>query len=318
MKIRTAQNLYNISKSAFKLTLLGIILFISLCIFTFLYSNVSYAQTNDPVRSPETQVTASVGDFYLNLSGYITAFASIVLDSDKVFLRSTVSDENGDFIIPQVLIKKGFDNFCLDAIDFKRLGESYKCFTIPPATATITMDNIFLPPTLGLEKDSIPESGFTYAYGYTMPDAIVTLHFSNGRELATNADNTGYYRFVIKDLKAGEYTLFATAVYNHNQSLIPDKKVKLRSLSTAEEILEKLKKISQNLRNQVGNHSTSNPSGLLWVIIAIIILIIILILILKIWPEKFTFIYRSKIILFAEKSLGQQKHPLHHLWWIGY
>src|ERR1035437_8566963 len=155
--------------------------------------------------SSAVQVQASVGQFYLSLWGYASPFASISLTFDGVFMRATVADEKGNFIISQVLIKAGFTNFCLDAIDFKRIGESYTCFSIPPATASVTMKDIILPPTLGLSRTKVNEGGSATAFGYTMPKAKVTLHV-NGELLTTYADNSGYYEFALKNLKAGNYS----------------------------------------------------------------------------------------------------------------
>src|ERR1035437_3125257 len=158
---------------------------------------------------------AQVGKFYLNLSGYISPYASVVLTIDGIFVRATVADAGGNFSISGVLIKEGFSHFCLEAVDFKRLGDSYTCFDIPPAKGDVTMKEIFLPPTLGLSKNVIAEGGETLAYGYTMPGAEVTLYLSNGQKLTTYADSTGYYIFHIKGLKAGNYNLYARALYNH-------------------------------------------------------------------------------------------------------
>ena len=246
-----------------------------------------------------TSVGASVGEFYLSLWGYISPFASVVLTSDGIFLRATVADEKGNFIISQVLIKAGFKSFCLDAIDFKRIGESYTCFSIPPATASITMKDIFLPPTLGLSRTKINAGGSATAFGYTMPKAKVTLHI-NGELLTTYADSNGYYQVTIKNLKAGNYSLYATAEYKQKQSLEPTKKLKLESLSIQKQVI-----------NQAGNWWDAllrflknwlwNP---LWLVIPIIILIIILIR--KLWGRQLPNPFKRK------------SHLLHHFWWIGF
>ena len=81
------------------------------------------------------------------------------------------------------------------------------------------MTDIFLPPTLGLSRTEIGENSEALAFGYTMPGAKVTLHLSNGQTLTTYADETGYYEFKIRGLKAGKYELYATAEYNNKESL---------------------------------------------------------------------------------------------------
>jgi hypothetical protein len=248
-----------------------------------------------------TTVEASVGEYYLSLWGYVSPFASITLTFDGIFARSTVADEKGNFIISQVLIKAGLTNFCLDAIDFKRIGESYTCFTIPPAIDSVTMKDIFLPPTLGLSRTTINVGGKATAFGYTMPKATVTLHINN-QLLTTTADASGYYEFTIQNLAVGSYTLYATANYQQKESLVPTKKLQLQALSTEQQV-------SQQVGNTVGNWWDAllrflrnwfwNP---LW--LAIPILILIIILIRKLWGRQLPNPFK--------------KHPLHHSWWMGY
>jgi hypothetical protein len=210
-----------------------------------------------------------------------------------------VADEKGNFIISQVLIKAGFKSFCLDAIDFKRIGESYTCFSIPPATASITMKDIFLPPTLGLSRTTVNEGGSATAFGYTMPKAKVTLHI-NGELLTTYADSTGYYEFVLKNLKAGNYSLYSTAEYKQKNSLDPTKKLQLESLSKPKQAANLVGNWWDQLLRFLKNWLW-NP---LWLIIPILILIIILIR--KLWGKQFPNPFKRKNRL------------LHHYWWMGY
>jgi len=282
--------------------------FLIICLFVNVVS--SYA-VNYPSSELSTNVSGSVGEFYLNLYGYISPFASIVLTYDGLFLRSTVADEHGNFSITQVLIKTGFSHFCLDAIDFKRLGESLTCFSIPPAQSSITIRDIFLPPTIGLSRTEIAEGAEAVAFGYTMPGAIVTLHIS-GKELKTTAaDSSGYYDFHLKNLKAGLYSLYATANYKSRESLAPTKTLKLRALSLWEQFLAFLRDLWNNLLR----FFTSLFLSPLWLVVPIIILIIILIL--KLWPEMFTFIYQNRFVIFF-KDIFIKKKKLHHAWWVGY
>jgi hypothetical protein len=128
-----------------------------------------------------------------------------------------------------------------------------------------------------------------------MPNADVTLNI-NGKELFTTADKEGYYQFKLTNLKAGSYSLYASATYHKKHSLSPTKKLNLKSLTWWEVFLLFIKNLWQNFLRLL----TSISLGPLWLVIPIIILIIILIL--KIWPERFT--------------LGK-KH-LHHYYLVGY
>jgi hypothetical protein len=271
-------------------------LLLSAVIFV-LFSHSAFSQRLiSPTASHTVTVEATVGEFYLSLVGYIAPNASIVLIIDGVTARATVADANGNFSISGVLIKKDFSHFCLDAIDFKRLGESYTCFDIPPAQSSVTMKDIFLPPTLGLARTEITEGSTAKAYGYSMPGALVTLYI-NGKPLTTYADSTGYYEFTVKNLKAGKYSVYTRAELNHKQSLEPTKKLQLKAISWWEQFINSLK----DLWNKLLKFLTSLSLGPLWLLIPIIILIIILLV--KLLPGKISF---------------KKKHSLHHKWWMGY
>ena len=289
---------------------LPILLIIVSVILFLLYTKSVLAQYKLPKGSQSATVSGRLGDFYLNISGYIAPFASIVLYSDGIYLRATTADQFGYFTISEVLIKQGFSRFCFDAVDFKRLGESYSCMKIPPANGNVTLKNIFLPPTLGLSRTTIAAGSSAIAFGYSMPGALVTLHFGN-KTYTTYADSTGYYQFVVQDVKAGVYELYSTATLDEKPSLDPEKKLILKSLSWWEQILEFLR----NLLNKIWQFMTSLSFGPLWLAIPIIILIIILIL--KLWPERFTFLYRNRLTIFFTKAF-RRKHPLHHKYFMGY
>ncbi len=287
-----------------------IVLFLSvLAVYVFFSTFNCNAQVTLPKASHNTNVSAKVGQYYLNLSGWISPYASVVLTSDGIFLRSTVADSNGNFYITGVLIKAGFSNFCLEAIDFKRLGESYTCFNVPPATEDVNFKDIFLPPTLGLSRSEMGDNEEAIAFGYTMPGAKVKLYLSNGQIIETTANNEGYYEFKLKNLKSGKYELYAKAEYQNKESLKPTKTLKLTSLSWWEMFLAFIRDIWKEIVKFV----TSIGLGPLWIALPIIILIIILIL--KLWPEKFTFIYDSKLLAFLPR---RKKKKLHHSWFMGY
>ena len=248
---------------------------IAIALLLSIFTPSVFAQYRTPRGKAGTEVQAAVGELYLNISGFASPYASIVLTTlDGIFLRSSVADSYGKFYISQVLISKGLTGFCLTTIDFKRLGESTTCIKFPPATNNITMDNLFLPPTLGLFRKVINAGGTAIAFGYTMPGALVTLHLDNGMTLTTRADSTGFYKFEIKNLKAGTYKLFSTAEYKNQESLLPTKKVELKALSIGEQAVTKLSDFWKDLLRRL----TELGLGLLWLALFLIILIIILLI----------------------------------------
>lgn len=283
-------------------------------IFLFnLFTFSSFAQVTNPVGKSKVEVSATVGEFDINLSGYITPYASLVMTTTgstsntgsvgvSGFLRSTVADSNGYFYMTGVAIKRGFADFCLDAIDFERLGESYTCFSFPPADKSITMRDLFLPPTLGLQRTEIAEGTVAIAWGYSMPNALVTLYLG-GKEakiakvlgasvdtdysvkdlayagtgtvkLTVVANDKGFYKIPISDLKAGQYNLYAKAKLKEKDSLTPAKQVVLKAISGPGQFWAFL----MDLLKRIIGFLTSIGLGPLWLAIPIIILIIILLI----------------------------------------
>lgn len=285
--------------------------------------NLIFTSAQAQIRPPYggglgSKVSATVGEFYLTVTGYTSPFASVSLYIDNIFIRSSVADEKGNFSLSQVLIKPGLTKFCLKTADAKHLGESESCITVPSTNGSLEKHDIFLPPTLALSKNQIPEGTNTIAYGYTKPGADVTLVISSGK-LTTKADSTGYFEFILKDFKAGKYSLYATAKYNNIDALAPSNTVTLNVLSKAGQTVAKI----GNFWDWLLKLFTSWGLGPLWLAIPIIILIIILILKLlprKIWhlPGKFTGIFYNPKLAHFFHFLPAKKRYLHHKWFIGY
>ncbi len=292
---------------------------IVLSFFLLLFSvklNIASAQQAVPLVAPRpgsvsTTVSGTIGNYYLTLKGYIAPFASIVLyGADGAFLKATTADSKGYFTVTDLLVKKGFSKVCFDAVDFKRLGESYSCLTFKPIEGQTTIEDIFLPPTLGLSRSEIAAGSSAIAWGYSMPYAIVTVHVGNV-VYTTTADSNGYYQIELKNVKAGVYSLYSTAELNAKPSLDPQKKVQLKALSWWEQFIAWL----INLWKKIWVFLTSFTITPFWIAIPVFILIIILIL--KLWPEKFTILYHNRLVIFFTKALRRHK-PLHHEYFMGY
>lgn len=210
----------------------------------------TFAQTSAS-RSGSATVQARVGDIYLNLSGYVSPYASIVLTyTNNAFLGSAVADRYGNFSFSQIKIDRGFTGYCLTAVDFKRVGESTVCVSFAPSYVSVTNNDLFLPPTQALLAKEIKVGGLAVVFGYTMPGALVTIHLSNGRTINVQADSAGYYRYEIADLKVGIYKLYSSAGYNNKISLNPTKQmdIKVTSTITTE---EKIKEITKQIRRKL-------------------------------------------------------------------
>lgn len=295
------------------------LIFVFLSFLFAVFAPVAFSQS----KTLQTEVKAQVGQFYLDVSGFVSPYASIVAKSEGLFLGSTTADSEGNFRITSVLIKRGFSGFCLTAVDFQRLGESNACFSFPPAEGNVVMRDIFLPPTLGLLRSEINVGTIAYAFGYTMPQALVNLYLNtasgksilgegfigqslaagsssgfSGIKLVTTAKRNGYYEFPMKGLSAGEYKLYAKANYKNKESQTPSKQLKLKMLSFWDRLLVFLKE----LWTKIVTFFTSTALGRILLGVLIIILLIILFLLLwrrrrkKKSPER-SFIIRKNRLL---------------------
>lgn len=299
----------------------------SVLCFMFAFAPMAQAQIQPPFGGGlGSRVSGSVGEYYLTLTGYTSPFASVSLYIDNIFIRGTVANEKGDFSISQVLIKLDLAKFCLKTADAKHLGESESCISIPAAQGSLEKNEIFLPPTLALSKNQIPQNSAAIAYGYTRPGAEVTLFLDNGKKFIKTADAIGYFEFSLNGFKAGKYTMFATAKYNNVEAIGPSKKIELNVLSTTGQAVAKI----GNFWDWLWKLLSSWGLGILWLAIPIIILIIILIL--KLLPRRLHLVPRFKWSLpfrttgifynptltrFFDLLRHRKKH-LHHEWMVGY
>ena len=288
-----------------------ILLILFILLFTTLVSSV-FAQTGTPSGNLRVDVSASVGEFLLTLSGVQSKNASIVLTSkDGTFLASTVADSSGNFSF-SVHIKSGFSGFCLTTIDFARLGDTTVCVDVEPAKGNIVMRGILLPPTLGISRTEIGVGAKALVSGYTMPGARVTINISNGLTITATADKNGYWEATIENLPVGKYDIFATASYQNTESLTPTKSKQITVISAPRKVVKEgvsfLKASVEDLFN-----SLKNLGGLFW--IAIVLVIAILILLRKLYPQAFAF---PEIKMFAIPWKFSKVKKLHHWWFVGY
>ena len=58
--------------------------------------------------------------------------------------------------VSNILINSAETTYCFQAVDFRRVGESDACITIPgPIIQDVTYKDVFLPPTIGISEKQI-------------------------------------------------------------------------------------------------------------------------------------------------------------------
>lgn len=205
---------------------------------------------NTPI-SKENVVNATVEGFYLSISGYQSPYASLVITTQNgQFIASTTADSKGYFTISKVLVNDTISGFCLQAVDFKRLGESYSCINISSeVTKDLVYNDIFLPPTIGLSKKQINAGQNAVIFGYTMPNGTVYLTIED-KIITLTADATGYYQYTYENVKAGVYRLSAAGELNGLKSLTPLKGATLEALSLPAQITTTAADITQAVKKK--------------------------------------------------------------------
>ena len=276
-----------------------IFLFVFLLALIFLNPNPSYAQTiffPEAAESGSAVVTASVGDNYLNVNGYQSPNASIVIKTTSgIFLQSTTADGNGYFSMTNILITDDFPGFCFSAIDFERIGESESCVDITEVvTENQTYSGIFLQPTIGLSRRLIAAGEDAQIFGYSMPQAQVDIEFE-GESVTLQADETGYYEYIYEDVPAGIYAFSSRGKLAGVDSLEPLNEAVLEALTLQEQIRQDLTGFIEDIERKF-------PGAI--VLISLLILLIAL-LIALIWKTKPKFIYA-----FFDKF--KKRYPMHH------
>jgi len=185
----------------------------------------------------DVTVKATVGSTTLTISGYQSPYSSIILKtSTGTFLSSTTADAKGYFSFTDVLINGSELTYCFQAVDFKRVGLSESCITIPgPIVGNIEYKDVFLPPTIGLSKTQIRAGQDAVIYGYSMPGATVILSIA-GETVTVVADAGGFYSYTYKNVPAGKISITAKATLNDKPSLDPQNEVTLEATSLPEQI----------------------------------------------------------------------------------
>lgn len=209
------------------------------------------------------EVKAGVGKYYFSASGIVSPYASVVMTTQDTFMASTIADENGAFELPEALVNEGFTDYCIEAVDVKRVGTSYTCFTTEPAIEDFSEDGLFLAPTVGLSGRKItPDSGIV-ASGYSMPGSDVSINLREDLILKSEADEAGFYKLAIENVPTGRYEIYSMSNYQSQISEKPTRTFAIESISRLSEL----------------------PSWV-WFLILVLIVIAILILFFILWKRR--------------------------------
>ena len=250
----------------------------------------------------KADVRAQVGKYSLSLHGFASPNASITIKSNNILVSTGNADSKGTFSFTGLPINDSAAAFCFESTDSRRLGTSEGCMTIEPTSDDIVLSDIYLPPTVGLERTTITEGSSGLTYGYSMPDASVIIQVEDGGTHQVQSDNSGRYSYTIANLAVGSYKLASKGEYNGIHSLDPRSGTVLTVLTSSTAFINEASELRR--------------TAMLWgAIAALIVLPVLFYLIHRYRPGWLKFLSNNKLLSLLPKRKGRE---LHHAWFVGY
>lgn len=283
------------------------------------FSRHAFAQV--ATQSGKTTIKVTVAGATLSVSGYIAPYASVVMTVDNNIIGSVVADAQGNFSFSNITVPQTTSTVCFTAEDFKQLGTSEACISVKQIDGVISVSNVFIPPTLGVQRTDVQVGNDAVAFGYGMPGAQITVHLNSGIGCTTTAESTGYYQCNIVIQTVGSNTLYADATLNGKPSEQQLKKVLIQGLTY----------VKPTPGPTLGFLLSPTPAipGLpalaalpwwIWVLLALIAIILIIILLRKFRPEAVPAVGVPAVpkinLLHAFDKLFRSR-KLHHAWMKG-
>lgn len=277
---------------------------------TFIIPVASFAAVAS--QSAEVNVQVTINGYALYISGYLAPYASITLTSNGTVFASTTADANGNFSFPSVKVAKGFTIFCLDGVDYKRLGESEACFTIPPVVAPYSRTGIFLPPTVGVFRTNVDVGNNALVFGYGMPKALISIKLDNTAVCEKTADEGGYYECNVLIQKAGDHEVYADAKLDGKASEPQLKRVLIKGLG-----IVKIPTPTPSIAKTITDILFGLPGILIALSLLLLLIILIIILLRRYHPAWLPRIYlpNPKEGLHSAWDSLFRERKLHH-WWM--
>jgi hypothetical protein len=212
----------------FALIVLGLILFLYLPISVVRADVVQTSVTVEVEEAPPPSGGGGGGVYIppplptkVVLQGRAYPDSLITLLWDGQIATTVRADSQASFIIEIPDITPGIWSFSLWAEDSQgRRSITFTFTTTVPKGMTTTISNIFLPPTIDLDKDEVIRGQDISILGQTAPESNVSIYFySTGGPIIkeTKADRVGayFYNFNTRPLEAGSHSTKAKSSFEN-------------------------------------------------------------------------------------------------------
>ena len=209
-------------------------LFILIGLILIPVANPKIATGLDLYQSNAVQISASIPDNYIILTGYSSSNAKIEIESPTAY-SETYSDQTGFFKFDHILLPKNTNNLCLTATDTSLRKSTPLC--LPPLTLSKYINVIgpvLLPPTITLDTAKVDAYSTTFISGESIPNSSISIHLYQTKDnahlivkpveafsfpiLTTQSDSDGNYSFSIPTTYASDYRLYSSVNFQDNFS----------------------------------------------------------------------------------------------------
>lgn len=189
-----------------------------------------------PIQAADNfvQVSASIPNNYLTLTGYSSPSAKVELESSNTYAL-TFSDQNGLFTFDKLLLPKNSGELCLTATDANRRKSTPLCLPpLPPFKTSNVIGPILLPPTITLDSEQVDAYSTTFISGESIPNSPVNIHLYQTKDkaslivkpvqafsfpsLTTQSDQDGNYSFSVPTTYSSNYRLYSSVNFKDNLS----------------------------------------------------------------------------------------------------
>jgi hypothetical protein len=167
---------------------------------------------------------AVVSKASISFSGYAYPDSIVAVLKDGQKAIATKAEADASFEVTLRNLTPGSYNFSLHCEDHKAKKSSSFSFSINLAAGTVTeVGDIFMSPTIGIEKDTIQQGEIVLVSGQTMPSATVMLRLDSVEDpsWSEQAGEDGVYAYTLdtSSLRPGMHVLDSKAVIDAQTSL---------------------------------------------------------------------------------------------------
>jgi len=178
------------------------------------------------------QVSATIGERRLTLSGWTSPYAKVVLAAGNALKEETWANQKGEFLFDAILLPNKLPDLYLYTQDQSGNPSPPLSLPSPPLKKHTVIREVLMPPTLNLEKGNFRPGELIKAQGFTFPQAEVEINFFKEHDFSLlpkvlayelpkykiKSDKNGRFEFNLPAQAPTTMRIFATSRYHQSPS----------------------------------------------------------------------------------------------------